>query len=92
VLSLGLAVGLVAVAEVFDTSFHSIDDLRSFTSTPVLVSIPRIVTESDARRARWRARLMTAATAVALTLIVTASYFVARGNEQLLRLLMPGHP
>ena len=39
VLAAGVAVLMV---EQFDTSFHSVDDLRQFTSVPVLVAIPRI--------------------------------------------------
>jgi polysaccharide chain length determinant protein (PEP-CTERM system associated) len=90
-LSLGLAVGLVIVAEQLDTSFHTVDELRAFTSFPVLASIPRIVTEGDGRRSRWRAVLATAVVVCCLTLLVGASYFVTRGNEELLR-LVSGRP
>jgi protein tyrosine kinase modulator len=90
VLSLGLAAGLVLLVEELDTSFHTLDELGTFTNVPVLVSIPRIVTENDIRRRRWRARLTAAATVCGLILIVGASYFVARENEQLLRLLTAG--
>ncbi len=86
-LSLGLAVGLVILAEQLDTSFHTVDELRSVTSFPVLVSIPRIVTEGDVRRTRWRAVLATAVAVCCLTLLVGASYFVTKGNENLLRLV-----
>ena len=90
VLSLGLAAGLVILAEQLDSSFHTVDDLRTVSSVPVIVSIPRIVTLADTRRRRWRMRLATAATICGLVLIVGASYFVALGNEQLLRILAPG--
>jgi polysaccharide biosynthesis transport protein len=89
-LSIGVAMGLVVLAEQRDTSFHTIDDLRAFTPVPVLVSISRIVTAKDVRRRRWRAQLTTAAAVLAVLLIVGASYFVAHENEQLLRLLTPG--
>jgi polysaccharide chain length determinant protein (PEP-CTERM system associated) len=85
--ALGLAIGLVLLAEQLDTSFHTIDELRTVTSFPVLVSIPRIVTEGDVRRRRWRAVLVTAVAVCGLTLVVGASYFVTKGNEQLLRLV-----
>src|SRR5262249_53202004 len=49
-LSVGLALGLVLVAEQIDTSFYTLDELRAFTPAPVLVSIPRLVTETDRRR------------------------------------------
>jgi uncharacterized protein involved in exopolysaccharide biosynthesis len=90
VLSLGLAVGLVVLAEQLDSSFHTLDDLRAVTTVPVLVSIPRIVTDRDVRRRRWRVQLATAAAVCGLVLIVGASYFVALGNEQLLRMVSPG--
>src|SRR5438034_576350 len=48
--SLGLAAGAVALVEKADTSFHTLDELRAFSVVPVLVSIPRIVTETDRRR------------------------------------------
>jgi polysaccharide chain length determinant protein (PEP-CTERM system associated) len=90
VLGLGLAVGLVILAEQVDSSFHTLDDLRAITSLPVLVSIPRIVTEADVRRRRRRFQLSTVAAVCGLVLIVSAAYFVAMGNEQLLRMLSPG--
>ena len=90
VLGLGLGVGLVILAEQIDTSFHTLDDLRAVTSLPVLVSIPRIVTEADVRRRRRRFQLSTVAAVCGLVLIVSAAYFVAMGNEQLLRMLSPG--
>ena len=58
VLSVGLAAGVAILAEMLDTSFHSADDLRAFTTVPVLVSIPRIVTEADLRQRRLRFRLV----------------------------------
>ena len=60
VLSLGLAAGAAILAETLDTSFHSADELRAFTTVPVLVSIPRITTEADRRRQRLRFRLAAA--------------------------------
>jgi protein tyrosine kinase modulator len=89
-LSVAIAVGLVAIAERSDTSFHTIEDLRAFTTSPVLLSLPLIVTPIDIRRRRWRSALSGLAAAVCLVVIIGASYFVAQGNEQLLRLLTPG--
>jgi hypothetical protein len=54
---------------------------------PVLVSIPRIVTEADVRRRRWRTRLGVSAAMVGLALIMGVAYFVASGNERLVSLL-----
>ena len=87
VLSVGLAAGAVVLAEKLDTSFHTVDDLRGFSTVPVLVSIPRIVTEGDARRRRWRTRLAVSAAMVGLVLIMGVAYFVASGNERMVSLL-----
>ena len=54
VLCLGLAAVAVFIAEQFDTSFHNIDELRMFTQVPVLVSVPRIITQGDIWRRRMR--------------------------------------
>ena len=88
--SIGLAAGAVLLAEQLDTSFHTVDELRTFTTVPVLVSIPRIVTASDRSRGRRRLQLATAATVLGLVLMVVAAYFVATGNEQLVTALGRG--
>jgi len=86
-LSAGLAAGAAVLAEQLDTSFHSVDDLRAFSTVPVLVSIPRIITETDVRRRRWHTRLAASAAMVGLVLIGGVAYFVASGNHQLVSLL-----
>lgn len=86
-LSLGLAGGAVLLAEQRDTSFHTVDEVRAFTSVPVLVSIPRINTEADARRRRWRGRVVVSAAIVGLTVIVGTSYLIGRGNEGLVSII-----
>ena len=87
VLSLGLAGGTLMVAEMLDTSFHSVKELREFSIVPVLVSIPRIVTDADRRRQQRRFRLAAAGTMAALVLIAGASYFIGHGNEQIVQIL-----
>jgi len=87
VLSLGLAGGALMVAEALDTSFHSADELRRFSSVPVLVSISRIVTDVDRRRERQRFRLAVAGAMLGLVLVGGASYLIAHGNEQLVQIL-----
>lgn len=86
-LSLGMAAGAVVLAEQLDTSFHTVDELRAFTSAPVLVSIPKIVREADVRRRQRRLRLATASVLLGIGLVVGASYLIARGNEQLVWML-----
>lgn len=89
-LSLALGAGAMVLAEMLDTSFHSTDDLRAYTTVPLLVSIPRILTEADSRRERWRFRLATAGALVCLIVIAGSCYFFAYGNEQLAQLLSRG--
>jgi len=86
-LSAGLAAGAAMLAEMVDTSFHSADDLRAFTTVPVLVSIPRIATEADRRRRRVRFRLAAAGALLGVVLVAGASFFIAHGNEQMVRML-----
>jgi polysaccharide chain length determinant protein (PEP-CTERM system associated) len=85
VLAAGLA---VLVVEQFDTSFHSIDDLRRFTRVPVLVAIPR--TASWPPNGRLRAAVVTASVLAGFVLVGTLSAYVARDNEPLVRLLVRG--
>jgi protein tyrosine kinase modulator len=89
-LSFVLGAGSMVLMEVLDTSFHSSRDLRAYTTVPVLVNIPRIVTEADARRSRWRFRLAAIGILVALIGVGGSSYVFAHGNEQLAQLLSRG--
>ncbi len=86
-LSLGLAGGALMVAEMLDTSFHSVNELREFSIVPVLVSIPRIVTDADRQRQQQRFRVVAVGTLLGLVLIVGVSFFIAHGNEQLVQFL-----
>jgi len=76
----------VMLAEQLDTSFHSVDDLRAFSTLPVLVTIPEIRTRADRTRRRRRMWLATGAGVVGLFLIVGIAYVGAR-NELLVALL-----
>jgi hypothetical protein len=87
VLCLGLAGGALMLAEMLDTSFHSADELRAFSSVPVLVSVPRIVTEADRQSLQRRFRLAAVAVMLGLVLITGASYFLGHGNQQLVQML-----
>jgi uncharacterized protein involved in exopolysaccharide biosynthesis len=89
-LSLGLAVATVLAAHKLDTSFHGIDDLRSFVRVPTLFSIPRIATGADTRRQRRRFVLTAAAAVIGLALIVVGVRHVATGNEQIVRMVARG--
>jgi succinoglycan biosynthesis transport protein ExoP len=85
-LATGLAAGAVLLAEQFDTSFHSLDELKAFTSIPVLASIPEIA--SGRGRQVGRAVLVTASILLVIGLAATLAALVAQGNEGIVRLLV----
>jgi protein tyrosine kinase modulator len=86
ILAVAAGVGAVLAAEQFDASFHDVEDLRSFTNVPVLVSIPRISRGYPHRALR---PALTAASIVAvIAIFATLSIHAARGNEQLVRMLI----
>ena len=84
-LALAAGVALVLVAEQFDASFHGIDEIREFTSVPVLVSIPPIGPVPFKRR--LLTGLATVSAIATIALIATASAYFAHGNDQLARLI-----
>jgi polysaccharide biosynthesis transport protein len=78
----------VLVVEQFDTSFHTVDDVRQFTRLPVLVSIPRL---QPVPSLRWaRVALLAASLLVGCVVVGTLSAHIARDNEPLVRLLARG--
>jgi protein tyrosine kinase modulator len=84
-LALAAMAGVVVVAEQFDRSFHSVDEIREFTAVPVLATIPQI---GRAPRRGWvRATLSTASAVAAVALVATLSAYLAHGNDTLVRLL-----
>ena len=83
----GAAVGAVLLAEAMDTSFHAVDDVRGFTSVPVLVSIPPIVTGADARWRRLQVGLACLAAAIGVAAVVGVTSPLAHSNEALVRMV-----
>ena len=75
------------LAEMLDTSFHSTDEIRQFTIVPVLVSVPKIVTDADRQRGQRRLRLAAAGAVLGLVVIAGGSYLIAHGNELLVQML-----
>src|SRR5690606_33233492 len=72
VLSAGLAAALASIAEQQDRTFHSLDDIRSFTKLPVLGTIARLDTGSEKVRGGLRfliTGLLFLALAVVLSLL-----------------------
>jgi polysaccharide biosynthesis transport protein len=84
-LALAAAAAAVVVREQFDTSFHTIDEIREFTSIPVIATIPQI--GKAPRRGYARLALGTISAVAAIVLVGTLSAYVASGNETLVRLL-----
>jgi succinoglycan biosynthesis transport protein ExoP len=75
----------VLVREQFDTAFHSVDEVREFTSVPVLVSIPPIGPMPAGKR--FRAALATVSALVLIALVASSAAYLANGNDQLVRLI-----
>ena len=88
--SLAFAAAAVVLAERFDTSFHTVDDLRGFTHVPVLVSIPPLKTRAADRKNRRRFAWMTMLAVTGIILIGVASWMVAHNNLDLVQLLARG--
>jgi polysaccharide biosynthesis transport protein len=79
---------VVLLLEQFDTSFHTMDDLRRFSSVPVLVAIPRL---EPSAATRWtRSALLTASVIVGVMLVGILAAYVAHDNASLARLLVRG--
>ena len=84
--AIGLAGAAVVAAEQIDTTFHSLDELKAFTSVPVLATVPAI---ADGRgRQVWRAAFVSASILIVVGLSAAAAFLLARGNEDLVRLLV----
>jgi polysaccharide biosynthesis transport protein len=84
--ALGIGTGAIVAAEKLDTTFHTADEVQEFTSLPMLARIRVIPTATRARRLRVKYALMAAAAIIALAVMVAGSYYVAGGNEQIVRL------
>lgn len=87
-LSMGAGVGMALLAEAGDTSFHTVDELRTFTTVPVLGSIPPIVTEADARLRRRRFCLAALGAVLGVALLAGGSYYLTRPGHALVGFLM----
>jgi polysaccharide chain length determinant protein (PEP-CTERM system associated) len=90
ILSLGLAMAAVLLAERLDSSFHTLDEIRSLAQVRVLVSVPNIVTAKDAASGRRRACVAVALAVFALASSIGGTYVIAHENEQLVWMLA-GH-
>lgn len=91
-LAAGASVLAVVLAEQVDTSYRSVEEVRSTLPVPVLSTIPTITTEQDRTRLVRQRRLATAAVAVGLLAVMGSSFAVAHRNEALVALLTPADP
>ena len=73
-----LGVGAVLLVEKRDTTFHSPEDLRAFTSLPVLADIPRLETRAAAWRLRRRALTLACTLAAGWLVVVGLGVEVGR--------------
>jgi uncharacterized protein involved in exopolysaccharide biosynthesis len=90
-LSLAFAVGGSILNEMRDSSFHQIDDLKKSVKIPLLIEIPQIVTNRDRFSLFFYRGLRVVVLTATLFLIANVSYFIANGNEQLVRMLAVAH-
>jgi hypothetical protein len=88
--ALAAAIAAVIAAEKFDTTFHSPSALGSVVNVPVLATIRIVPTRRRTFRRRAKSVLATGAAIVVLTLIAAASYYIASGNEDLVRMISRG--
>ena len=87
-MAVAAGVGVALVAEQMDSTFHSGDALREFTSVPVIATIPFIASRSKLQALRWT--LATASVLVVIALAALMSAHLARGNEQIVWMLARG--
>ena len=85
-LAVAFALGAMLLAEHLDTSFHTVGELRQFTTVPVLASIPYVPTRTTLATA-LRIVLSAAAIAVFCVLLAGLAYRTARENTQLVWML-----
>jgi hypothetical protein len=90
--ALALAAAAGAGAELLDTSFHSSDDVRSFTRVPVVATIPRIVTPRDRSARRRRLGLAAVSLLVGTAAVVHTVHRVSQTKDGLALMLSKSRP
>jgi polysaccharide biosynthesis transport protein len=84
-LAAAAAAAAVLIREQFDTAFHTVDELRDYTTVPVLVSIPPIGPTSEINR--LKAAFAVVSTLAAIALVATTAAYLAHDNVQLTRMI-----
>jgi len=87
ILSVGFAAGLVFLMEQFDTSFHTLQEVRAYTKLPVLGSIARIETTREKFRHAFRNLAIGAGMAVCVIVLMVVARNVGQGGEELVWML-----
>jgi succinoglycan biosynthesis transport protein ExoP len=84
--SAALSFAAIVVAEKFDTTFHSADELRAFATVPTVAVIRRISNPAASRHQRLRFALAAVGLIVALGAAIGAGRYIGTGNEPLVRM------
>jgi polysaccharide chain length determinant protein (PEP-CTERM system associated) len=89
-LMLAIAAAAVAalIAEQFDSTFHSVDAVREFTSVPILATIPDIGSGRGRQALRFAMATASVLAVIALSAVMSAHF--ARGTEQIVWMLSRG--
>jgi polysaccharide biosynthesis transport protein len=90
VLSVGLGIGAMWIAERLDQSLHRVEDLGRLTTLPIF-SIPRIVGESERRTRRHRMLLGIGGVSAGISLLIFVCHTLASGNARVAWLLLQGN-
>jgi succinoglycan biosynthesis transport protein ExoP len=86
-LAVASAVGAMLLAEHLDTSFHSVGELRRFTTVPVLATIPYINVPTHFMSQALRVAMVAGAVICICALFAFVAWHEARGNTQLVWML-----
>lgn len=84
------AFAAIVAAERLDTTFHTVEDLRTYSNLPVVAAIRWIPTESHARGRRMKFGLVTAGVIASLAIVAAGGYYLASNNEQIVRMTARG--
>jgi polysaccharide chain length determinant protein (PEP-CTERM system associated) len=84
-LAAAAAAAAVLIREQFDTAFHTVDELRDYTTVPVLVSIPPIGPTPAINRLKTAFAVVS--TLAAIALVATTAAYLAHDNVQLTRMI-----
>ncbi len=85
--SLGFAFVIILARELMTPVFHSIEELRSFTTVEILGSVPRITTQKEWMRQRFRQGIGLVSLGIVLLTLATVAQSAATENIKVARAL-----